>query len=139
MDDENKEEIYVIPHNFTDGGGVFRGIFRLRNVIEGFAMALAIGYPIYKLLPTPIYAKFIIIPILSGGLMIFGCAGINDEPVSINMMYMFKFLFSRRKLVFRRVRSDGTVQNGSRNPDKSRKGAEAARKTGKRSQNKKRC
>ena len=107
MDDESKEEIYVIPHNYTDGGGVFRGMFRLRNVIEGVIMAFITGFPIYKWLPMPDYIKLIMIPVLSGGLLIFGCAGINNEAVSANVLYMFKFLLSRRRLVYEKVRSDG--------------------------------
>lgn len=108
MDEESKEEIYMIPHNYTDGGGVFRGMFKLRNVAEGIMMALITGFPIYKWLPGPDYIKLILIPVISGSLLIFGCAGINNEAVSINVMYMCKFLLSRRKLVYKKVRSNGT-------------------------------
>ena len=102
-------------HNYTDGGGVFRGMFKLRNVVEGFVMALITGFPIFKWLPGPDYIKFIMIPVISGSLLIFGCAGINNEAVSINVIYMFKFLLARRKLVYMKVRSNGTNGEDGKN------------------------
>ena len=48
---KNQEELdtYIIPPNFIESGTVFGGMFRLRNVIEAGALAVAIGVPVFYL------------------------------------------------------------------------------------------
>ena len=49
MSKQNEHDIYLIPPNFIEGGTVFGGMLKLRNVIEAGIIALIIGFPICML------------------------------------------------------------------------------------------
>ena len=42
-------DTYVIPPNFIEGGTLFGGLFKVRNVIEACILALLAGIPVLSL------------------------------------------------------------------------------------------
>ena len=57
MSKQNEHDVYLIPPNFIEGGTVFGGMLKLRNVIEAGIIALIIGYRIIKQLNDQLEKK----------------------------------------------------------------------------------
>lgn len=50
MNQQNeKKDTYIIPPNFIEGGSVFGGLFKIRNLIEACLVAIIIGVPVLSL------------------------------------------------------------------------------------------
>ena len=47
--DREERDIYTIPPNFIEGGTLFGGMFKTRNVVEAGILALAVGVPVFNL------------------------------------------------------------------------------------------
>ena len=60
MSKSNEHEVYIIPPNFIEGGTLFGGLVKLRNALEAGALAVVIGWPVFKL-NIPITTKIIIL------------------------------------------------------------------------------
>lgn len=44
---EEEQDVYIIPQNFIEGGKVFGGMFRWRNVVEAAILGLAPAFPFF--------------------------------------------------------------------------------------------
>ena len=53
---EEEQDVYIIPQNFIEGGKVFGGMFRWRNVVEAAILGLATGFPLFHL-PIRLYYR----------------------------------------------------------------------------------
>ena len=42
-------DTYTIPPNFIEGGTLFGGMFKIRNVIEAGIIAFAVGMPVFSI------------------------------------------------------------------------------------------
>lgn len=91
----NEHEIYIIPPNFIEGGTLFGGLVKIRNAIEAILLALAVGYPIFKL-NLSLTTKIIILCFTALPLVLFALIGINGECLSSFALSFFKFLKARR-------------------------------------------
>lgn len=60
MNNPNEHDTYYIPPNFIEGGTMFGGMFKIRNVIEGGILVAAVGVPIF-MLHLSLTAKIIIL------------------------------------------------------------------------------
>ena len=47
--DREERDIYIIPPNFIEGGTLFGGMFKTRNVVEAGILTLAVGVPVFNL------------------------------------------------------------------------------------------
>jgi conjugal transfer ATP-binding protein TraC len=101
-------DMYDIPHNYEDGGGVVGGRFSIRNAAEGIGSAALVVLIVVKLLPVPVVLKALLSTFLGLPLLILGVFGIGGEPVSSFLFYMFRFMTSRRRLIYKR----GYTKNG---------------------------
>ena len=97
MSKENEHDVYLIPPNFIEGGTVFGGMLKLRNVIEAGIIALIIGFPIC-MLSVSLTAKIVILCLTALPIGIFAVIGIYGEALSSFVFNFFKFLKSRRVL-----------------------------------------
>jgi len=96
-DEERDHDIYIIPHNFIEGGKVFGGMFRMRNAVEAGVLALATGYPILKL-SMGLYGRIVLLCVITLPLVLFAMIGIGDNSLSEFVINFFVFLRKRRVL-----------------------------------------
>lgn len=103
---QEKLDIYYIPQNYQDGGGILNGMFKTRNVIEGAATACTVFVlinGIHTANDKITIAKLIIAFVIAGVIGLVGMIGINDEPVSLFLLQMLQFLKARRKLIYKQT------------------------------------
>ena len=74
MSKQNEHDVYLIPPNFIEGGTVFGGMLKLRNVIEAGIIALIIGFPIC-MLDISLTAKIVILCLTALPIGIFAVIG----------------------------------------------------------------
>ena len=95
VEKEEHHDTYIIPPNFIEGGTILGGMFKLRNAIEAGALALLIGFPIFKL-SLPLMTRIIILCLTALPVALLALVGINGESLSSFIINFFKFLLNRR-------------------------------------------
>ena len=95
MNNPNEHDTYYIPPNFIEGGTMFGGMFKIRNVIEGGILVAAVGVPIF-MLHLSLTAKIIILCLTALPLGLLGLVGVSGECLSSFVFGFFKFLKNRR-------------------------------------------
>ena len=91
----NEHDSYFIPPNFIEGGTLFGGMFKFRNVIEAGILAAAVGVPIF-LLDLSLTIKIVILCLTALPVGLFALIGISGESLSSFIFGFFKFLKRRR-------------------------------------------
>ncbi len=86
---------YIIPPNFIEGGTLFGGMFKIRNVIEAGILAALVGVPVFSINAT-LTTRIIILCLTALPLGLFGLLGISGEPLSSFVFAFFKWLKHRR-------------------------------------------
>ncbi|EOS56996.1 hypothetical protein C814_02585 [Anaerotruncus sp. G3(2012)] len=92
---EEEQDVYIIPQNFIEGGKVFGGMFRWRNVVEAAILGLATGFPLFHL-PIRLYYRIILLCLIPLPLTLFGLIGIGDDSLSEFVLNFFGWLRRRR-------------------------------------------
>ncbi len=92
---EERHDSYIIPPNFIEGGTLFGGMFKIRNVFEAGILAVLVGVPVFKLDIT-LTARIVVLCLTALPLGIFGLMGIDGEPLSSFVFAFFKWLGNRR-------------------------------------------
>lgn len=92
---EEKHDTYLIPPNFIEGGTLFGGAFKLRNVIEAGILVAAVGIPVLMLQLT-LTVKIIVLCLTALPLGLLALIGISGECLSSYVLAFFKFLKNRR-------------------------------------------
>lgn len=124
MGELEKRERYVIPHNYKERGGIL-GLFDTRRLAEG---AIAAGGVASLLLPFLITAKIsgvVKVIVLAAPCMVvlaLGIAGLHGEPWSRVLVYLVKYIQSKRKLSYRLEVTETEEQANGRNRKKRHKG-----------------
>jgi len=114
-DKEERHDTYVIPSNFIEGGTVMGGMFKLRNAIEAGALALLIGFPIFKI-QLSLTVRIVILCLTALPVALLALIGINGESLTSFIINFFKFLFSRR--VIRQFNTQPAAESGKAFPMK---------------------
>lgn len=100
--DNEINNTYIIPPNFEEAGGVFGGMFKLRNVIEAIIIGLilfkggSIALSFFDLTIRIILFVIILLPVIMISLI-----GINDESLTEYIQSVYFFKKRRRKLSYR--------------------------------------
>ena len=94
-DNQEHQDVYIIPPNFIESGTFFGGMFRVRNVIEAGILALAVGVPIFNLEST-LTTKIIILCLTALPLAILAIVGVAGESLSSFAVIFFRYLRNRR-------------------------------------------
>ena len=100
--DEGEGNVYIIPGNFEEAGGVFGGIFRLRNTVEASIIAFIffnIEKFLMQLIPITAYIVIMIVTILPT--TIIALIGIKGDSLIEFVIHYFKFRKQKRVLHFR--------------------------------------
>lgn len=98
---EDKENIYVIPANFTDSGKIFGGLVSVRNAIETLVLLLVFGFTELKLIPMEETVKIIVMAITLIPMSIFSLVGIDGDSLFQYLGHIFSFALRRRKLSYK--------------------------------------
>ena len=79
--DHEQRDTYIIPPNFIDDGGtLFGGMFKTRNVIEAGILALAIGLPVISL-SISLRTRIIILCLTALPLALFALIGVSGSSL----------------------------------------------------------
>ena len=92
---DHEADVYIVPQNFIEGGKVFGGMFRWRNVVEAAILAIVTGFPIFHL-PIRLYYRIIILCLVTLPVALFGLIGIGDDSLSEFILNFFAWLRRRR-------------------------------------------
>ena len=84
---EEQHDTYIIPPNFIEGGTLFGGMFKIRNVIEAGILAVSVGIPVF-LNRHFAYRRIILLCLTALPLGLLALIGIAGEPLS---SYIFPF------------------------------------------------
>jgi len=102
MDDNDYNNIYAIPANYTDSGKLLGGMLETRNAIETGFLLLLIGYPAL-ILPIPAAAKVVVTTMTLLPLCVLGLMGVGGDSLLQYTANVATFLARRRKLHYRRI------------------------------------
>lgn len=92
---QDENDIYIIPPNFMESGTFFGGMLKVRNAIEAGILALAAGFPVFKL-PLPLTTRIIILCLTSLPLALVALIGISGESLSSFILKFIVYLKNRR-------------------------------------------
>lgn len=92
---DEEHDTYIIPPNFIEGGTLFGGMFKFRNVIEAGILAVLVGVPIFSI-HVSLTVRIIILCLTALPLALFALIGISGEPLSSYIFAFFKWLKNRR-------------------------------------------
>lgn len=98
-----KEEVfksYLIPFNFIDESKMFGGMVKTRNFIEGCVCAFIASLPVFIIPFIGLKARLILFIVLVLPAFLFGCIGINGDPISRFILYYIKFKKAKRVVSF---------------------------------------
>lgn len=91
----NEADVFFIPPNFIEGGTVFGGSLRLRNVLEGGILVAASGLPVLGM-PFSLTMRIIVLCLTALPLGIVAVIGISGESLSSFAVNFCKYLRNRR-------------------------------------------
>ena len=75
---QNEHDSYYIPPNFIEGGTLFGGMFKFRNVIEAGILAAAVGAPVF-MFNLSLTVKIIILCLTALPVGLLALIGISGE------------------------------------------------------------
>lgn len=99
-EEENKREVFYIPQNYEDAGGIMGGHFKQRNIIETCVVCLPILIAEYNFIDLPLSTKIVIILVTVLPLACLFALGIKGESVTQIVLAFFRYLRNRRRLSF---------------------------------------
>lgn len=101
-------DVYVIPPNFVEGGKIFGGMFKLRNVFEAAVLGGAVTMLVLKI-PVSVTARIVIMCLTTLPISIFGLIGIEGESLTEFVINVIKFIRNRRTVYRSDVEPDEEV------------------------------
>lgn len=135
MSENEYNNTYAIPANYTDSGKLMGGMLEVRNTIEAVFLIVLVGYPELFWMPVGTTAKVIIMTVTLIPLGVFAIMGVGGDSLLQFVGHMIRYLVRRRKLHFRRIgyRYDPTIvkDKEARRPKGKAKGKQKAAKTSK--------
>ena len=95
--DREERDIYLIPPNFIEGGTLFGGMFKTRNVVEAGVLALLVGLPVFRL-DLSLTTRIIILCLTALPLAMLALIGVAGSSLSSFILQFFLYLRNRRIL-----------------------------------------
>lgn len=100
--DNEYENIFAIPANYTDSGKILGGLLEPRNAIETVMLLVLVGYPEW-IIPMPGTLRIVVMSVTLIPLGILSAIGINGDSLLQYVRHIIRFFINRRKLHLRRV------------------------------------
>lgn len=97
-----KRTIYEIPVNFQGESRAIRGMFKLRFFVEGLALAIVTFLIASRYLKgiDDLPLQITLMLLLCMGPFLFGCIGIGGDPITVAIAGFFKWLGSRKVMLY---------------------------------------
>jgi hypothetical protein len=107
--DEGRNNIYIIPGNYEDSGGVLGGAIKLRNAIE----AIVIGYILFKvgsivLSSLDVTIRIILFVALVLPVVLLCLIGIKGDSLTQYLTNVVMFRKRKRSLSYKLINTDDT-------------------------------
>ena len=111
-----RNNIYVIPDNFIEGGKVFNGMFKIRNLIEAVIVGLIVSIPLFAI-PYP--SMQVQITVMIGVILpvfLLAIVGVNDDSLVEFVGNLIKWKQNKRIILYngnvrpREVRSSDVIE-----------------------------
>lgn len=125
LEDKDFSNVYAIPANYTDSGKILGGMLEPRNAVETVLLVVLLGYPELFLIPMPGTIRIVVMVLTLLPMAVVSMMGIDGDSLGQYLGHMFHFMFSRRKLHFRRI---GYRYDPKQIKHKTKKGKKKARK-----------
>jgi len=103
MDEQEYNNVYHIPANYTDSGKLLGGMLETRNAVEAGILVLAIGYPELMWLPAKALTKAVVMIVTLVPTGVLALMGVGGDSLGQYLRHMVKFRMNKRKLHMRRV------------------------------------
>jgi len=103
MENNEINNVFAIPVNYTDSGKFANGMFETRNAVEAVIVVALLGYPLFAWFSFSIMAKIVIATVLVLPLAILALIGIDGDSFSQYLVRIFKYRRNKRTLHLRRV------------------------------------
>ena len=103
MEEQEFNNVYAIPANFTDSGKLFGGMVEPRNAIEALILILGLGYSELMLIPMPTTVRIVVMVVTLIPIGVIAVMGVDGDSLFRYLGHIFRHLLHRRKLHFRRV------------------------------------
>ena len=111
-----RSNIYIIPDNFIEGGKVFNGMFKIRNLIEAIALALIVAAPLFMIPYPNLQIQITVMIGIILPVMLLGIVGINDDSLIEFVVSLIKWQQNKRVILYngnvrpREVRSADVIE-----------------------------
>lgn len=121
---KNQLRAYHIPANYTDSGKLLGGLVKTRNAIEAIIIIAILGVIELRMLDIDTTTKIILSTTTLLPIGLFALIGIRGDSLIQFLGHVFKFLFTRRKIAFKKMgryakrKSEPEKQNKSKKEDK---------------------
>ena len=99
-DKDDEHQVYYIPWNYDEAGGVIGGKVKTRNAIEAFVLCAPIAFLEYHLLKFSIEINIIIALVTLLPLLFLCIFGLGGETISQIIMAFVRYRQGRRKLSY---------------------------------------
>lgn len=106
---------FFIPANFTDSGRIFQGMFEVRNVIEAIVFGGGFGWIAWNLFDLEFKLKFVLVFGIAGPIGVFSLLGYHGDCMTRLVQTVFTFLKDRRKMRYRRIKTNATAESKRKN------------------------
>lgn len=103
MKDEEYDNVYAIPANYTDSGKLFGGMLEVRNAVETGILLMGLGYPELAWIPLEGTARVVVMTVTLLPAAVLCVMGVNGDSLFQYIGHAFRYLAGRRKLHYRRV------------------------------------
>lgn len=100
MAKESRQNIYIVPDNFIEGGRILNGMFKTRNFIEAIILSLAIGIPLWIIPYSSITTKITVMISVIGPFFLIGIAGINGDSLIQFLQLLKKWRKNKRVMLY---------------------------------------
>jgi hypothetical protein len=103
MEEQEFNNVYAIPANFTDSGKILGGMVEPRNAIEALILVFALGYPELMLISMPSTVRIVVMVVTLIPLAVVALMGVDGDSLFRYLGHIFRHLLYRRTLHCRRV------------------------------------
>lgn len=103
IDEQEYNNVYIIPANYTDAGKLFGGLLEVRNTVEAAILVVLLGYPELMWLHIPGTTKAVLMVVTLLPLGIAALMGVGGDSLGQRLYHICRYWRNRRRLHMRRV------------------------------------
>ena len=98
-----RENVYIIPPNYTDSGKILGGLVSARNALEALLLAIIVGYIEINNLSLELNEGIVVFVLTVIPIGALGLIGLEGDSLIQYLCRIVLFVKRRRKIIFRRI------------------------------------